>query len=166
QSRSTVGPKPPPPDPSGRHQELAIAQILAAAFNAAMLFAVAAYILYEGYKRLVVPPEIQSLPMLAIACAGLVVNLMAMRMLGGGKAKSLDIKGAYLGLERHAELLGRDRRCRGDMAHDLDLGRCGRGDRHRAGGCCRGPGRFSSKRSISCWKAFLRGLTWNLSVRL
>ena len=54
------------------------------------------YILYEGYKRLIEPPQIQSLPMLAIACAGLVVNLIAMRMLEGGKARSLNIKGAYL----------------------------------------------------------------------
>ncbi|MGE3066475.1 MAG: cation diffusion facilitator family transporter [Hyphomicrobiaceae bacterium] len=71
-------------------------EILAAAFNAIMLFAVAGYILYEGYKRLIEPPEIQSLPMLAIASAGLVVNLIAMRMLEGSKAKSLNMKGAYL----------------------------------------------------------------------
>ena len=33
-------------------------EILAAAFNAIILFAVAGYILYEGYKRLVEPPQV------------------------------------------------------------------------------------------------------------
>lgn len=71
-------------------------EILAAAFNAVMLFAVAGYILYEGFKRIVEPTEVQSLPMLLIACAGLVVNLLAMRFLEEGKTESLNIKGAYL----------------------------------------------------------------------
>ncbi len=71
-------------------------EILAAAANAIMLFAVAAYILFEGYQRLVRPSEIQSLPMLAVAALGLVVNMISMRLLSDGKDDSLNVKGAYL----------------------------------------------------------------------
>ena len=39
-------------------------EILAAAFNAMMLFGVAVYILFEAYRRLGHPPEIQSTSML------------------------------------------------------------------------------------------------------
>jgi cobalt-zinc-cadmium efflux system protein len=69
-------------------------EILAAAFNALLLFAVAIYILYEAYKRLSSPPEIQSSTMLVIAVLGLVINLISMRVLTGGKDDSLNIKGA------------------------------------------------------------------------
>lgn len=71
-------------------------EILAAAFNAILLFGVAGYILVEGYKRLTEPQEIQSAAMLVVATLGLVVNLIAMRLLSGGKSTSLNLKGAYL----------------------------------------------------------------------
>ena len=79
-------------------------EILAAAFNALLLFGVAAYILYEGIKRFVEPSEVQSLPMLAIAALGLVVNLIAMRILDSGRSSSLNVKGAYL--EVWSDMLG------------------------------------------------------------
>ncbi|CAM3445173.1 MULTISPECIES: cation diffusion facilitator family transporter [Cupriavidus] len=79
-------------------------EILAAAFNAVMLLGVALYILYEAYRRLSDPPEVQSLGMLAIATVGLVINLISMRMLSAGKEQSLNIKGAYL--EVWSDLLG------------------------------------------------------------
>lgn len=79
-------------------------EILAAALNAALLFAVAMYILYEAYQRLREPQEIQSTAMLVIAVIGLVVNLLSMRVLAGGKDKSLNVKGAYL--EVWSDLLG------------------------------------------------------------
>lgn len=79
-------------------------EILAAAFNAVLLFVVALYILYEGYKRLVEPEQIQSLGMLAIAIVGLVVNLISMRLLSAGASSSLNVKGAYL--EVWSDMLG------------------------------------------------------------
>jgi cobalt-zinc-cadmium efflux system protein len=45
-------------------------EILAALFNAMMLFVVAIYILYEAYQRFSQPPEIQSLGMLVVAVLG------------------------------------------------------------------------------------------------
>jgi len=79
-------------------------EILAAAFNAVVLFLVAAYILYEAYQRFRSPPEIQSLGMLVIALLGLVINLVGMRMLQAGSQSSLNVKGAYL--EVWADMLG------------------------------------------------------------
>ena len=79
-------------------------EILAAAFNAAMLFVVAFYILYEAVERLRQPAEIQSVAMLVVAVIGLVVNFISMRLLSSGKDDSLNVKGAYL--EVWSDMLG------------------------------------------------------------
>lgn len=79
-------------------------EILAAAFNAILLFLVAVYILYEAYQRLRTPAEIQSMGMLVIAVAGLCINLISMRLLRAGSEKSLNVKGAYL--EVWSDMLG------------------------------------------------------------
>jgi cobalt-zinc-cadmium efflux system protein len=79
-------------------------EILAAAFNALLLFAVAGYVLWEGLARFVTPTEVESTGMLAVATVGLVVNLVGMRLLSAGKDKSLNVKGAYL--EVWADMLG------------------------------------------------------------
>ena len=79
-------------------------EILAAAFNALLLFVVAGYVLWEGIGRFFEPTEVQSAGMLAVATLGLVVNLIAMRLLSAGKDKSLNVKGAYL--EVWADMLG------------------------------------------------------------
>ncbi|WP_149536665.1 cation diffusion facilitator family transporter [Siccirubricoccus phaeus] len=79
-------------------------EILAAAFNASLLFLVALYILWEAWQRFRAPVEVQSLGMLAVAAAGLVVNWLSMRLLAGGSGESLNIKGAYL--EVWSDLLG------------------------------------------------------------
>lgn len=79
-------------------------EILAAAVNAILLFAVAGYILYEAWRRLVEPAEIHSLPMLAVAFVGLLVNIASMRILAAGKESSLNVKGAYL--EVWSDMLG------------------------------------------------------------
>src|SRR5262249_10212715 len=63
-------------------------EILAATVNAVLLFVVGLYILSEGWRRLVEPPQIQSLGMLAIAALGLGVNLLAMRILFAGQQTS------------------------------------------------------------------------------
>ncbi len=79
-------------------------EILAAAFNAILLFLVAIYILFEAYQRLKNPPEIQSTGMLIVAVLGLGINLVSMRLLSGGKERSLNVKGAYL--EVWSDMLG------------------------------------------------------------
>lgn len=71
-------------------------EILAALFNAMMLFVVAIYILYEAYQRFSQPPEIQSVGMMIVAVIGLVINLISMKILFSSSKESLNIKGAYL----------------------------------------------------------------------
>lgn len=79
-------------------------EILAAAFNALLLFAVAIYILFEAWQRFNAPAEVQSLGMLAVATGGLIINLISMRLLRGDKDSSLNVKGAYL--EVWADMVG------------------------------------------------------------
>jgi cobalt-zinc-cadmium efflux system protein len=79
-------------------------EILAAALNAAVLFVVAFYILYEAYRRLREPGEIATGAMFFIALGGLVVNLIAVRLLASGSKDSLNVRGAYL--EVLSDLLG------------------------------------------------------------
>ena len=71
-------------------------EILAALFNALMLFVVAIYILYEAYQRFSQPPDIQSGGMMIVATIGLVINLISMKILFSSSQESLNIKGAYL----------------------------------------------------------------------
>lgn len=79
-------------------------EILAAAFNALLLFAVAAYVLWEGISRFFEPTEVESTGMLIVAAIGLVINIIAMKLLSAGKDSSLNVKGAYL--EVWADMLG------------------------------------------------------------
>lgn len=79
-------------------------EILAAAFNAILLFAVAGYVLIEGIGRFFDPKPVESVGMLIVATIGLVVNIISMRVLAGGKDDSLNVKGAYL--EVWADMLG------------------------------------------------------------
>jgi cobalt-zinc-cadmium efflux system protein len=71
-------------------------EILAAAVNAAVLFLVGFYILYEAWQRFQQPPEIETGWMLGVATLGLIVNLLSMRALQAGSQQSLNMKGAYL----------------------------------------------------------------------
>ena len=79
-------------------------EILAAAFNAVLLFAVAIYVFVEAIKRFSEPQEIQSWGMLIVATIGLGVNLVSMRLLTAGKDASFNVKGAYL--EVWADMIG------------------------------------------------------------
>ena len=79
-------------------------EILAAAFNALLLFAVAGYVLWEGVGRFFAPEPVGSTGMLIVAAFGLMINLVSMRLLAGGKDASLNVKGAYL--EVWADMLG------------------------------------------------------------
>ena len=71
-------------------------EILAALFNASMLFIVAMYILYEAYQRFSTPAEIQSTGMMIVAIIGLIINLISMRILFSSSQDSLNVRGAYL----------------------------------------------------------------------
>ena len=71
-------------------------EILAALANALVLFWVSFYILYEAYRRFQEPPEVNSLPMMAVALVGLAVNLIGIYNLRRGSKESLNVQGAFL----------------------------------------------------------------------
>src|SRR4051812_14588068 len=71
-------------------------EILAAAFNALLLFAAAAYILVQAIGRFRDPEPVATIGMLAVAALGLAINLISMRILMAGRGESMAIKGAYL----------------------------------------------------------------------
>lgn len=71
-------------------------EILAALANTLVLFLLSFYILYEAYRRFLEPPEVQSLPMLAVAVVGLIVNLFGIYNLRRGSKESLNVQGAFL----------------------------------------------------------------------
>lgn len=71
-------------------------EILAALANAALLFGVAGYVLYEAARRLADPPTVLSGPMLVVAAAGLAVNVLGWRLLREGARESINVEGAFL----------------------------------------------------------------------
>jgi cobalt-zinc-cadmium efflux system protein len=71
-------------------------EILAAVANGLLLLGVAGYVLVEAIRRIGQPPEIGSGLMLVVASVGLVVNLVSLTVLRGGRGESLNIRGAYL----------------------------------------------------------------------
>ena len=79
-------------------------EILAATFNALLLFGVAIYILYEAWQRFQSPVAVQSVGMMLVASLGLIINFISIRLLSSGKDKSLNLKGAYL--EVWSDLVG------------------------------------------------------------
>jgi cobalt-zinc-cadmium efflux system protein len=73
-------------------------EIIAALLNAMILIGVSVFILYEAYRRFQSPPEVASLPLIAVATVGLVVNLIGAGLLLSASRESLNIRGAFLEL--------------------------------------------------------------------
>lgn len=71
-------------------------EILAALANGATLVGVSIYIFLEAYERFREPPEVQGGLMMAIASGGLLVNLLGLWILSGGREENLNIRGAWL----------------------------------------------------------------------
>ena len=88
----------------GRTYGLYRLEILAALANAALLFLVAGYVIYEAISRIQEPTEVHTTPMLVVAVLGFGVNLIGWRLLRPGSEESINLKGAYL--EVMADLVG------------------------------------------------------------
>lgn len=84
--------------PATRHRTYGFhrAEIIAALANGALLLALAVLIAREAWERLAAPPEVHGSLMLAIASGGLVVNLVNLAILSGGRNTNLNIRGAWL----------------------------------------------------------------------
>jgi cobalt-zinc-cadmium efflux system protein len=81
---------------NGRSYGYLRVEILAAVTNAFLLFGVAAFILFEAWRRLSEPPEIASGLMLAVALIGLAANAGSLFLLRDAQRESLNMRGAYL----------------------------------------------------------------------
>ena len=84
--------------PAGSQQTFGYyrAEILAALVNGAALVVVSFFIVYEAWHRFSDPPEVQGGLMMWIAVGGLIVNVIGLVVLHGGKDDSLNVRGAWL----------------------------------------------------------------------
>jgi cobalt-zinc-cadmium efflux system protein len=71
-------------------------EILAAFLNGATLLLISAWILWEAVIRLQAPEPIKGGLMLGVAAAGLIVNLVAARVLISSSSHNMNTRGAYL----------------------------------------------------------------------
>jgi cobalt-zinc-cadmium efflux system protein len=71
-------------------------EILAALANGLLLVAVSVAICVEAFERIGSPPDVRAGPMLAIACGGLVINLLGLWVLRRGRKGNLNVRGAWL----------------------------------------------------------------------
>src|SRR4051812_34000934 len=68
------------------------AEILSAQFNGATLLILGLLIVYEGVARLISPPAVEGAAVLAVALAGIVVNLAASLTLARADRRSLNVE--------------------------------------------------------------------------
>lgn len=71
-------------------------EILAALANGITLALVGIWIVYAAIHRLVSPPDVRGGLVLAVALAGVAVNLLAALLLAGPSRRSLNVRGAFL----------------------------------------------------------------------
>jgi cobalt-zinc-cadmium efflux system protein len=71
-------------------------EILAAALNALLLFAVSVFVIVEAVRRLIHPPAVASGIMLAFGIVALCGNACSLLLLRHGQGQSLNIRGAFL----------------------------------------------------------------------
>ena len=71
------------------------AEILSAQANGVTLLVLAAFVAYEGVRRLVSPPDVHGWLVLVVALAGVAVNLAAAWVLGRAERRSLNVEGSF-----------------------------------------------------------------------
>ena len=72
------------------------AEVFASGLAVLLMLGVSVYIAVEAVRRIGSSPEIASGTMLVVGAIGLVINVVALFLLRGGAAESLNVKGAYL----------------------------------------------------------------------
>ncbi|MDG4764989.1 cation diffusion facilitator family transporter [Solwaraspora sp. WMMD406] len=79
-------------------------EVLAALTNAILLGGVAVYVLVEAVRRFAAPEPVPAGPMLVVALAGLVANVVAFALLRAGARDNINVRGAHL--EVFGDLIG------------------------------------------------------------
>lgn len=72
------------------------AEVFASGLTVLLMLGAAVYVAVEALGRLGESPEVAAGPMLLVGALGLAVNVIALLLLRGGAAESLNVKGAYL----------------------------------------------------------------------
>jgi cobalt-zinc-cadmium efflux system protein len=72
------------------------AEVFASGLAVLLMLGVSVYIVIEAIARIGAEPDVASGSMLLVGGIGLVINLIALLLLRGGSAESLNVKGAYL----------------------------------------------------------------------
>jgi len=70
-------------------------EVLAGQANGVTLAILAGFVVYAAVGRLVSPPDVHGVPMLAVAAAGVAVNLAATATLHGADRRSLAVEGSF-----------------------------------------------------------------------
>ena len=84
------------PRTSTRTWGLRRAEVVAAAAQAAVLLAVGVFVIVEGIRRLIAPPEVASAELIVFGAIGLVANLVSLVALSGGRDASFNLRAAFL----------------------------------------------------------------------
>ena len=71
-------------------------EVLAALVNTVLLFGIAAYVLFEAWRRFSDPAEIPGAALLVVASIGLAVNIVSFLLLRQGAKESINVRGASL----------------------------------------------------------------------
>lgn len=85
--------RPPSPEKTYGYVRL---EILAALVNGATLLIISGFIVWEAWQRLLQPPDVDGPVMLAVATAGLCVNVAGALLLHSHAHENLNLRGAYL----------------------------------------------------------------------
>ncbi|MHA6508559.1 cation diffusion facilitator family transporter [Tessaracoccus sp. Y1736] len=85
--------RPPTPERTWGYRR---AEVLAAGAQSAILLAVGIYAFIEGVRRLFDPAEVTAGGLLVFGIVGLVGNIVAMLILGAGRAANLNMRAAFL----------------------------------------------------------------------
>ena len=85
------------PDTTGRRTYGSYrAEVFASGLTVLLMLGAAAYVGTEAVRRIGDEPEVASGPMMVVGALGLAVNVVALLLLRGGAAESINVKGAYL----------------------------------------------------------------------
>ncbi|MDX1393497.1 MAG: cation diffusion facilitator family transporter [Gemmatimonadota bacterium] len=85
--------RPAPPERTfGYHRS----EILAALVHGGTLIAVALFVFIEAWRRFRAPPEVEGGLLMVVAIGGLVINVIGLWVLHGGRDHNLNVKGAWL----------------------------------------------------------------------
>jgi cobalt-zinc-cadmium efflux system protein len=85
------------PDSTGRRTFGSYrAEVFASGLAVLLMLGVSAYVVVEAVRRAGSTVEVATGPMLVVGALGLLVNVIALLLLRGGAADSLNVKGAYL----------------------------------------------------------------------